>query len=120
MMEVFAYDRYGRAIGLLYWRDNGRGLSINLAMVRQGYAYCLRHFRGEYGVRALGLLAAEEDARRERLGVWAEARGDVRPWAYRAEANRARWRMQRGARVGCFAMAVGVVLVVALIVNAVL
>ena len=68
LMEVFAYDRYARAIGLLYWRDHGRGRSINLSLVRQGYAYCLRHARGEYGLRALGFLAAEQDARRERLG----------------------------------------------------
>ena len=54
VMEVFAYDRYARAVGLLYWRHHGRGRSINLAMVRQGYAYCLRHARGEYGLRALG------------------------------------------------------------------
>ena len=119
VMEVFAYDRYARAIGLLYWRDHGRGRSINLAMVRQGYAYCLRHFRGEYGVRALGLLAAEQDAQRERLGVWSEARGEMRPWAYRAQQNQGRWRVGRGSRVGCLAMAIGVVLVVALIVQAV-
>ena len=119
VMEVFAYDRYARAIGLLYWRDHGRGRSINLAMVRQGYAYCLRHFRGEYGVRALGLLAAEQDAQRERLGVWSEAQGEMRPWAYRAQQNQERWRVGRGSRLGCLAMAIGVVLVVALIVEAV-
>ncbi len=119
VMEVFAYDRYARAIGLLYWRDHGRGRSINLAMVRQGYAYCLRHFRGEYGLRALGFLAAEQDARRERLGVWSGAQEQVRPWAYRAQAREASSRTHQGSRVGCLALLVGLVLVVALIVHAV-
>ena len=34
---------------------HGRGRSINLAMVRQGYAYCLRHARGEYGPAGAGV-----------------------------------------------------------------
>ncbi len=119
LMEVFAHDRYARAIGLLYWRDRGRGNSINRAMVRQGFAYCLRHARGDYGLRALGFLAAEEDARRERLGVWSEAGGHTRPWVYRTEGNRARWRVRRGSWVGCVAIGIGVALVVGLIVQAV-
>ena len=117
-MEVFAYDRYGRAIGLLYRREHGRGNSINRAMVRQGLAYCLRHARGDYGLRALGFLAAEEDARREGLGVWSGAGAQTRPWAYRAEQSRARWRGRRWSRVGCFAIVVGVALAVALVVEA--
>ena len=40
-------------------------------MVRQGYAYCFRYSRGEYvACGRSGFLAAEEEARRERLGVW--------------------------------------------------
>ena len=118
VMEVFAYDRYARAVGLLYWRDHGRGRSINLAMVRQGYAYCLRHFRGEYGLRALGFLAAEQDARRERLGVWSGAQDQTRPWVYRAQQGQAKSRVRRGSQVGCLAISVGVVLVIGLIVDA--
>ena len=119
VMEVFAYDRYARAVGLLYWRHHGRGRSINLAMVRQGYAYCLRHACGEYGLRALGFLAAEQDARRERLGVWSATQDQKRPWVYRAQQGQARSRARRGSQVGCLAIAVGVVLVVALIVESV-
>ena len=118
LMEVFAYDRYARAIGLLYWRDHGRGRSINLSLVRQGYAYCLRHARGEYGLRALGFLAAEQDARRERLGVWSGAQDRTRPWVYRAQQERTKRGTRRGSQVGCLAIAVGVVLVIGSIVDA--
>ena len=117
-MEVFAHDRYARAIALLYSREHGRGNSINLAMVRQGYAYCFRYSRGEYGLRALGFLAAEEQARRERLGVWSEAEEQVRPWVYRAQEERTKRGTRRGSHVGCLAIAVGVVLVIGLIVDA--
>ena len=119
LMEVFAYDRYARAVGLLYWSDNGRRNSINLAMVRQGFAYYLRHSRGEYALRALGFLAAEQDARRQRLGVWSESQEQVRPWVYRAQQAESRTRAYQGSRIGCLALVVGVVLVVALVVEAV-
>ena len=119
LLEVFAYDRYGRAIGLMYWQDRGRRRSVNLAMVRQGYAYCLRHLRGEYGLRALGLLEAEQDARRERLGVWSEVQGGMRPWVYRTQESRARRGVRQNSRIRWLAIGVGVVLVVALIVEAV-
>ena len=54
-MEVFAYDQYARAVGLLYWEKDGRGRSVNLAMVRQGYAYTSRFRQGQSFRRSLGL-----------------------------------------------------------------
>ena len=38
-LDVFAHDRYGRAIGLLYPRGGDQRESLNVAMVREGWAY---------------------------------------------------------------------------------
>ena len=84
-MEVFAYDQYARAVGLLYWEKDGRGRSVNLAMVRQGYAYTSRFRQGQSFRRSLGFHAAEHEARRKRRGVWAlDASKRITPWAYRS------------------------------------
>ena len=84
-MEVFAYDQYARAVGLLYWEKDGRGRSVNLALVRQGYAYTSRFPQGQSFRKALGFNAAEHEARRRRLGVWSlDASRRVTPWAYRS------------------------------------
>ena len=84
-MEVFAYDQYGRALGLLYWDREGRGQSVNRAMVRLGYAYTSRFRQGESFRKALGFDAAEAEARRRRDGVWGLAGSECElPWAYRS------------------------------------
>jgi hypothetical protein len=46
MLETVAFDRYGRAVGLLYWRDRGRQQSVNLGMVHSGHAFCSTYDRG--------------------------------------------------------------------------
>ena len=84
-MEVFAYDQYARALGLLYWDRDGRGQSVNRAMVRLGYAYTSRYRQGQSFRKALGFDAAEAEARRRRDGVWGLAGGERElPWAYRS------------------------------------
>lgn len=84
-MEVFAYDQYARAIALLYWERNGRGRSINRAMIEMGYAYTSRHRQGQYYREVLGFDGAETRARRQQLGFWAmSAEERERPWAYRS------------------------------------
>ena len=84
-MEVFAYDQYARALGLLYWDRDGRGRSVNREMVLQGYAYTSRFRQGQSFRKALGFDAAEAEARRRRDGVWALAGGERElPWAYRS------------------------------------
>ena len=88
-MEVFAYDQYARALGLLYWDRDGRGQSVNRAMVRLGYAYASRHRQGAWFRKELGFDAAEHEARRRRLGVWGlDASRRVTPWAYRSRQRR--------------------------------
>lgn len=76
-LDVFAHDRYGRAVGLLYPRGGDPRDSLNAAMVREGWAYCY-HRGGRY---SLGLDRAQRAAREARLGVW--SRPGERPWRYR-------------------------------------
>ena len=88
-MEVFAYDQYARALGLLYWEKDGRGRSVNREMVLQGYAYTSRFRQGESFRKALGFDAAEAEARRRRDGVWGLSGGERElPWAYRSRQRR--------------------------------
>ena len=90
MMEPVDTDRYGRLVGVLYYRAVDRRRSINRLMVEQGLAYWYSRFGGH----GLGLEQAEENARRRRRGVWASV-GQVAPWEHR--------RAQREAaeRAGC-------------------
>ena len=94
-LETYAYDQYTRALGLLYWDRDGRGRSVNRAMVRLGMAYTSRHRQGAYFRKALGFETAEADARRHRDGVWGLADGERElPWWYRA-------RQRQTENTGC-------------------
>ncbi len=71
---VVTTDTYGRKVGTLY-HD---GVNINAAMVASGYAWWYQHF-APYERK---LAAAEEQARRDRLGLWADPH-PVPPWDWR-------------------------------------
>ena len=86
-LDVFAHDQYGRAIGLLYPRGGDPRQSLNVAMVREGWAYCY-HRKGRY---SHGLDAAQRQARAAGRGIWAQETVE-RPWTYRR-----RMREDRGA-----------------------
>ena len=90
MLEAVDTDRYGRLVGVLYYRAMGRRRSVNLLMVQQGLAYWYRR----YGERGLGLEQAERDAQRGRRGVWSDRRR-VAPWDHR------RARRASAERGGC-------------------
>ena len=101
MVEPVDTDRYGRLVGVLYYRAMDRRRSINRLMVEQGLAY----WYSRYGGHGLGLEQAEENARRRRRGVWASG-GQVAPWEHRrvqreeaARGGRLRWLLA-GAAVG--------------------
>jgi len=66
-------DRYGRLLGDV--RHEGR--SINLELIRRGFAWAYVEFDAprEY-------VAAEADARAARRGLWAD-REPIPPWTYR-------------------------------------
>ncbi len=80
LMEVIDVDLYERDVGLLYARRSHRRDSVNIRMVREGYAYAFTRFGG----REMGFRAAQHDARAARRGVWTGSRaGGERPWNYR-------------------------------------
>jgi micrococcal nuclease len=68
-------DRYGR---LLRYVTTSRGVLVNVELVRLGAA--TPYFRsGERGLYAARLLAAVEQARRSRVGMWGSCRVSWRP-----------------------------------------
>ncbi len=83
MLETMAFDQYGRAIGLLYWRSYGRLQSINLRMVHSGHAFCSTYNRGRATLERMGFYAAERNARQNLRGLWAGGDDPVRPWVHR-------------------------------------
>ena len=84
LVESYATDQYGRFIGLLYPRRSGPSDSINVKMVREGYAYAYTRFGG----RELGVNAAQRAAQDARVGVWRGKRaGGERPWDFRRRSR---------------------------------
>ena len=80
MAEIVGTDRYGRNVALLYHRRQGRKDSVNLAMVKSGYA----HWYDRYGGRELGFDKAQRHAQANSLGVWRDKKTQ-QPWEYRKE-----------------------------------
>ena len=71
-------DAFGRQLAEVVLED---GTNVNLTMVRAGMAYYFRRY-----ARSATLERAENDARRERRGVWSTD-GLVPPWEYRKETR---------------------------------
>lgn len=94
-LEVCDTDHYGRTVGLLYHKRQGRLNSCNRQMLAAGHAYWYR----QYGGGDLGFADAEAEARRKRRGVWKSRRPQTKPWDYRrrqragqaAAGRRRRW-----------------------------
>ena len=83
-LECVTYDSFGREVGLLYPKSQGRYKSLNVEMVRLGYAYCWGRSEDHGTMESLGFLFAQAEARRNRRGIWkASPQGDERPWMYR-------------------------------------
>ena len=76
-VEPFERDRYGRTVATV-WRE---GRSVNLEMVRRGWAMVYRqHLRN---CDASAYFAAETAARRDRSGYWQAGRNPQPPWEWR-------------------------------------
>ena len=108
VLEPIDTDRYGRLVGVLFYREVGRQHSVNRLMVEQGLA----HWYRQYGGHGLGLERAEQEAQRRRRGLWAAGR-PVAPWDHR---RRQRERTSRHSlfRTLLLATVVSVVVLLAL------
>jgi endonuclease YncB( thermonuclease family) len=74
-VSIVDRDRYGRAVGDLFVGD----VFVNEALVREGHAWVIPRY-----ARSEGVAAAEEEARRERRGLWRLPPAErVPPWEWR-------------------------------------
>lgn len=80
-LEVRDHDSYGRTVARVF----ADGVDVNLAMVREGAAWVYRKYSKDKA-----LLAAEENARRARRGLWGlDGAEPVPPWEWRHAGRRA-------------------------------
>ena len=85
-VEVIEQDRYGRNVGRV-WRQDA---DINLAMVRQGYAW---HYR-QYAQKTQSsddfsrYQQAQQQAEAQRLGLWQQSTPQA-PWDWRQRRREA-------------------------------
>ena len=84
-LQVFAFDSYARAIGLLYSRQDGCLRSVNIRMLAAGYAHCSRYQQGHYYRELLGFYEAERRAKTKPSGLWGADTPPVLPWIYRQQ-----------------------------------
>lgn len=79
VVRVDKIDRFGRAVGVIY-RD---GEDVNLRMVQAGLAWHYKQYQREQTTEQRRAYAAAEDAaRRDRVGFWSEP-NPVAPWDFR-------------------------------------
>jgi len=74
-VKVITTDRYGRSVGRVFVG----GVDVNAEMIRRGAAWVFRKY-----VKDVSLFALEEEARREKRGLWALSEaGKIPPWEWR-------------------------------------
>jgi micrococcal nuclease len=71
----FGQDRYHRTLGDVILPD---GTHLNSQLVKAGYAWWYKKYAPENSE----LMALEENARKQKLGLW-QAGGSIAPWDYR-------------------------------------
>ncbi|MFB2836580.1 thermonuclease family protein [Floridanema evergladense] len=76
-------DRYGRTVAEVFKDDR----SINLQMVREGYAVIYPEYFGGCAATRNQYLQAEAGAKQNRLALWSQP-NPVMPWAFRRQPNR--------------------------------
>ena len=78
-MEWDNTDRYGRTVATVYLED---GRELNLELLKAGFAWHYKRYsnRQDYA-------NAENQARAERLGLWAE-KNLTPPWEWRRQRRR--------------------------------
>jgi len=75
-------DRYGRLVAVVYSGGDGNDGSVNLRMVRDGYAYDYP----DYG-KLSGAASAQSEASRKQRGMWASDDTLEKPWDYRQRSR---------------------------------
>jgi len=83
-LQVRSHDRYGRTVAILILPDGRR---VNTILVQSGAAWWYR----QYAPKAIELLNAQEEARRDRRGLW-RASAPTPPWVYRNQLRTTRTR----------------------------
>lgn len=79
-LRVIASDRYGRTVGEVFVGNR----NINLAMVKEGFAVVYNDYLSGCPTTKNLYLAAENQAKSQRLGFWNQAK-PVMPWDYRKQ-----------------------------------
>ena len=74
-LETKDVDRYGRTVGVIYTAD---GDEINLEMVCDGHAWWYER----YAKKATDYKQCQEDAQKNKRGLWAE-QDPLAPWDWR-------------------------------------
>jgi micrococcal nuclease len=72
-------DRYGRTLGRVFVDLDGESIDVNARLVAQGFAWRYVKYSDDPN-----LIAAEEAARRDRRGLWADP-SPVAPWDWRKD-----------------------------------
>lgn len=74
-VKVITTDRYRRTVGRVFVN----GMDVNAEMIRRGAAWVFRKY-----VKDVSLFALEEEARRERRGLWSLPESEkTPPWEWR-------------------------------------
>ena len=77
-------DRYGRILGKLL----SNGVDLNLEQLNAGHAWVYRKYMGDLSYTdQKAYLAAESNARQERIGLWQE-KNPTPPWDWRKAKRR--------------------------------
>ncbi len=74
-IEVFGKDKYKRTIGVVILPE---GTNVNQEMVKNGYAWWYE----KYAPNDLSLKSLEEEARRDKRGLWSQS-NPIPPWDFR-------------------------------------
>jgi endonuclease YncB( thermonuclease family) len=74
-LETKDVDRYGRTVGVIYTAD---GNEVNLELVCDGHAWWYER----YAERAIDYKQCQEDAQKNKRGLWAEE-DPLAPWDWR-------------------------------------
>jgi micrococcal nuclease len=90
-IETPGKDVHGRTLGRVFVDVDGETIDVNAHLVREGFAWWFRRYSDDSTLKE-----AEEAARRERRGLWADP-SPVAPWDWRAQ-QRARQRAKAGNR----------------------